>query len=95
MGRELGVPIVDASQAYFRYFGEQPTKERMESLFAADKAHPGLWGSYLYACGIYAVVTGRSPIGLAAPEEIPTDVAKTLQESAWAQHQATAADLKK
>ena len=24
MGKELGVPIVDASQAYFRYFGDQP-----------------------------------------------------------------------
>ena len=25
MGKELGVPIVDASQAYFRYFGENPS----------------------------------------------------------------------
>lgn len=94
MGKELGVPIVDASQAYFRYFGEKPTTERLESLFAADKAHPGLWGSYLYSCGIYSVLTGRSPIGLAAPEEIPADVVKTLQETAWAQYQATSAALK-
>jgi hypothetical protein len=94
MGKELGVPIVDASQAYFRYFGEKPTNDRLESLFAADKAHPGLWGSYLYSCGIYSVLTGRSPIGLAAPEEIPADVAKTLQETAWAQFQATSAAYK-
>ena len=46
MGKELGVPIVDASPAYFRYFGETPSTERLESLFAKDKAHPGLWGSY-------------------------------------------------
>ncbi len=52
MGKELGVPIVDASQAYFRYFGETPSAERLESLFANDKAHPGLWGSYLYSCMI-------------------------------------------
>ena len=95
MGKELGVPIVDASQAYFRYFGETPSTERLESLFAKDKAHPGLWGSYLYACMIYSSITQRNPIGLAAPEAIPADIAKTLQETAWAQHQETAAALKK
>jgi hypothetical protein len=95
MGKELGVPIVDASQAYFRYFGDQPSAERLESLFAQDRAHPGLWGSYLYACLMYCVMTERSPVGLAAPEAIPAEVAKTLQETAWAQHQETTAALKK
>ncbi|MCE9526735.1 MAG: hypothetical protein K8R36_11855 [Planctomycetales bacterium] len=95
MGKELGVPIVDASQAYFRYFGEKPSAERLESLFARDKAHPGLWGSYLYSCLIYSTITERSPIGLASPETIPADIAKSLQETAWAQHQDTVAALKK
>jgi hypothetical protein len=95
MGKELDVPIVDASQAYFRYFGDKPSTERMESLFDKDRSHPGLQGSYLYSCGIYSVLTGRSPVGLAAPEAIPADVAKALQETAWAQHQETAAALKK
>jgi hypothetical protein len=95
MGRELGVPIVDASYAYIRYFGEKPSTERLESLFAKDRAHPGLWGSYLYSCMIYAAMTGRSPVGLAAPDAIPAEPAKTLQETAWAQHQETAAALKK
>ena len=40
MGRELGVPIVDASHAYIRYFGDKPSTERLESLFAKDRAHP-------------------------------------------------------
>jgi hypothetical protein len=95
MGRELGVPIVDASRAYVRYFGDTPSTERMESLFAKDRAHPGLWGSYLYSCMIYSAMTGRSPIGLAAPDGVPANVVKTLQETAWAQHQETAAELKK
>jgi hypothetical protein len=94
MGKELGVPIVDASYAYIRYFGDKPSPERLESLFAQDRAHPGLWGSYLYSCMIYSAITGRTPIGLAAPEPIPADVAKTLQETAWAQHQQTTAELK-
>jgi len=95
MGKELNVPVVDASYAYIRYFGEKPSTEKLESLFAKDRAHPGLWGSYLYACLIYSAMTERSPIGLAAPESIPAEVAKTLQETAWAQHQVTAAAVKK
>ncbi len=95
MGKELGVPIVDASYAYIKYFGEKPSTERLESLFAKDRAHPGLWGSYLYSCMIYSAMTDRSPLGLAAPEAIPADVAKALQETAWAQHQETVAALKK
>jgi hypothetical protein len=94
MGRELNVPIVDASPAYIKYFGDNPSTEKLESLFAKDRAHPGLWGSYIYSCGIYGVVTGRSPLGLAAPKSIPADVVKSLQEAAWAQHQETAAALK-
>ena len=93
MGKELGCPIVDASQAYFRYFGDKPSPELIESLFAKDKAHPGLQGSYLYSCIIYSVLTGRTPIGLAHPEAIPADIAKKLQETAWAQHQETAKTL--
>lgn len=95
MGKELGVPIVDASYAYIKYFGDKPSTERLESLFAKDRAHPGLWGSYLYSCMIYSAITERSPLGLAAPEAILADVAMTLQETAWAQHQETVAALKK
>jgi len=95
MGEELEVPIVDTSQAYFRYFGDKPSAELMESLFAKDRAHPGLQGSYLYSCGIYSVLTGRSPVGLAAPESIPADIATALQKSAWAQYQETSATLKR
>ena len=69
--------------------------ERLESLFAKDKAHPGLWGSYLYSCMIYSALTGRSPVSLAAPDAIPAETVKLLQETAWAQHQETAAALKK
>jgi hypothetical protein len=94
-GKELGTLIVDSSHAYFKYLGEKPSAERMESLFAEDKMHPGLWGSYIYACGIYSAITGRSPVGLAAPAEIPADAAKDLQQAAWSQYQETAQALKK
>ena len=61
----------------------------------SHRAHPGLQGSYLYSCGIYSVLTGRSPVGLVAPEAIPAEVARALQETAWAQYQETSAFLKK
>jgi hypothetical protein len=44
---------------------------------------------------IYSAMTGRSPVGLAAPDVLPAEIVKTLQETAWAQHQETAAELKK
>ena len=94
MGRELKAAIVDASPTYTKYFGSKPSAERMESLFAKDKMHPGLWGSYIYACSLYSVLTGRSPMGLAAPTDMPAAVAKELQAAAWAQHQETQAALK-
>jgi hypothetical protein len=94
-GKELGGQVVDSSHAYFRYLGKEPSAERMESLFAKDKMHPGLWGSYIYACGIYSMLTERSPIGLAAPADMPPDVARALQTAAWEQHQETTAVLKK
>jgi hypothetical protein len=86
MSRELGVPFFDASHAYFRYLGENPSRERMESLFHRDLAHPGLWGSYLYACGLYSELTGRCPIGLPL---IPAEALRALQEAAWTQHLET------
>ena len=53
----------------------------------------GSW-DYVVLQDIYNALTERSPIGLAAPDEIPADIAKTLQETAWAQHQETVASLK-
>ncbi len=93
IGKALGVPIVDASYAYFKYLGDSPSAEKMKSLFAKDKGHPGMWGSYIYTCGIYSVLTGHSPVGLAAIKDMPVEVAKALQTAAWEQHQETKAAL--
>jgi hypothetical protein len=44
---------------------------------------------------LYSAMTERSPSGLAAPDAIPADVVKSLQATAWAQHQETVTALKK
>ena len=63
------------------------------ALYDRDKAHPGRKGSYIYACTLYAVLTGQSPIGLThripkQPEDTITSAeAKKFQEAAWRVHQ--------
>ena len=41
IGKEFGVPIVDASYANLKYLGDKATTERIESISHADKGHPG------------------------------------------------------
>jgi hypothetical protein len=36
---------------------------RALNLYAADKRHPSLAGTYLAACSVFAALTGRSPVG--------------------------------
>jgi len=67
-------------------------KERsMLKLFAYDGSHPTPAGTYLAACVFFAVLTGRSPVGLPAKlvygdrklVELKPAVANYLQKTAW------------
>lgn len=49
-------------------------------LYVADGSHPSPRGTYLAACVVYATLTGRSPVGLPAPDGV--DDAAYLQEAA-------------
>ena len=67
--------------------GHDPDLKRY--YYDPDKAHPGKKGSYIYACVLYAVLTGTSPIGLThrvpnQPEGTITPAeARKFQEAAW------------
>ena len=93
MGKELKVPVAAAGKAWLAYWGSQTTPEQRLALYAPDKAHPGKKGSYIYACVLYAALTGRSPVGLTrlipkqSPDMISEDEAKKFQEVAWRVHQ--------
>jgi hypothetical protein len=93
LGKELKVPVAAAGLAWLSYWGEGPTPEQRLALYDPDKAHPGKKGSYLYACTLYAVLTGQSPVGLShripgQPEETVSPAeAKQFQETAWRVHQ--------
>lgn len=92
VGRELQVPVISAGLAWLAYWADYPTQEQILTLYDPDKGHPGPKGSYLYACTLYAFLTGQSPVGLTnrlphLPEH-PITIAEAtrLQEAAWRTH---------
>ena len=53
------------------------------NLYAPDKRHPSLAGTYLAACTVYAALTGQSPVGNAYHAGIDPETATFLQTTAW------------
>ena len=94
LGKKLQVPVAAAGKAWLTFWGDQPTQEQRLALYDPDKAHPGKKGSYIYACTLYAILTGQSPVGLThrlpkQPEDTITSRQrpKQFQEAAWKIHQ--------
>lgn len=63
-GRAHGVACAAAGYAWLDYLGAAPDRAHLLDLYSADTKHPGPKGSYLYACLLYAHLTGKSPVGL-------------------------------
>lgn len=92
LSKELGVPLASGGYAWLKYWGSNPTLEDRLYLYASDRMHPGERGSYIYACILYAAITGFSPIGLT--HEIPhftqgtvtQEKAYAFQRAAWNQY---------
>lgn len=78
-GRANGAQVIPAGLAFARTIAARPDVE----LYAADKRHPSLAGTYLAACTSYAALFGRSPVGLGYTAGLPADVARALQVAAW------------
>ena len=77
---ELGAPVAPVGRAW-----EKSLKERSGlGLHSYDQAHPNERGTYLAACVFYAVLTGRSPVGLSRGEltEVSEEEAGFLQKIA-------------
>lgn len=79
--------VVPVGPAWARVRRERPKLK----LFAYDGSHPTRAGTYLAACVFYAVITGRSPVGLPHKVvyrhetvcELEPAVARYLQQAAW------------
>jgi hypothetical protein len=71
--------VIPAGLAFARARQQQPEL----NLYAPDKRHPSLAGTYLAACTTFSALTGRSPVGNTYRAGIDEPTAKFLQEVAW------------
>jgi hypothetical protein len=92
-GTKRGIPVAAAGYAWIKHLGPNPTEEQILDLYHKDKGHPGYKGSYIYACLLYAVLTGRDPAGLArAFKDASVDIVigkeegDRMQKVAWEQY---------
>ena len=93
-GQKKGILVAPAGYAWMRYLGPNPSAEQMLDLYHKDKGHPGEKGTYIYACLLYSVLTGKTPEGLTSEFKtiregitIPKDEAARMQKAAWDQYQ--------
>ena len=63
-GRKKGITVAAAGYAWMKYLGPDPSEEQLIDLYNHDRGHPGYKGSYIYACLLYAVITGKNPAEL-------------------------------
>lgn len=71
--------VLPAGLAFARAIAKQPEL----NLYAADKRHPSLAGTYLGACVVFSALTGRSPVGNSYLAGIDAPTAQFLQTVAW------------
>ena len=71
--------VIPAGLAFARAVSKQPVLK----LYAPDKRHPSLAGTYLASCVVFAALTGRSPVGNSYLAAIDAPTAKFLQTVAW------------
>ena len=62
LAETIGATILPVGPAWARALEQQPDIR----LYHPDGTHPSNLGSYLTACVMFAVLTGKSPIGLPA-----------------------------
>jgi hypothetical protein len=71
--------VIPAGLAFARSVSKQPEL----NLYAPDKRHPSLAGTYLASCVVFAALTGKSPVGNSYRAGLDEPTAKFLQEVAW------------
>ena len=91
--KKMGIPVAAAGYAWMKYLGPNPSESQVLDLYHADKGHPGPKGTYIYACILYACITGLNPTGLTSEfKDIPGFSSLTkeetikMQKCAWEQY---------
>jgi hypothetical protein len=78
-GRANNMRIVPAGPAFAASIAKRPDV----NLYAPDKRHPSLAGTYLGAAVVMASLFKKSPVGNTYTAGLPADVAQHLQAVAW------------
>ena len=78
-GRANQMRVVPAGPAFAASIAKRPDV----NLYAPDKRHPSLAGTYLGAAVVMASLYKRSPVGNSYTAGLPADVAQHLQAVAW------------
>ena len=71
--------VIPAGLAFAKAIARQPEL----NLYAPDKRHPSLAGTYLASCVVFAALTGRSPVGNSYLAGVDAPTATFLQTVAW------------
>jgi hypothetical protein len=71
--------VIPAGLAFAKAIARQPEL----NLYAPDKRHPSLAGTYLASSVVFAALTGRSPVGNSYLAGIDAPTAAFLQTVAW------------
>jgi hypothetical protein len=64
-------------------FARSVAKRPQVNLYARDKRHPSLEGTYLAAATVYAALYRQTPVGNAYTAGIDADTARFLQTVGW------------
>lgn len=83
-GRANNLRVVPAGPAFAASIAKRPDI----NLYAPDKRHPSLAGTYLGAAVVMASLFKQSPVGNTYTAGLPPDVAQHLQAVAWETVQA-------
>jgi hypothetical protein len=78
-GNENDAFVIPAGLAFARSVAQRPAL----NLYARDKRHPSLEGTYLAAATVYAALYRQTPVGNAYTAGIDADTARFLQTIAW------------
>ena len=78
-GNANDVLVIPAGLAFAKALYKRPGI----NLYADDKRHPSLEGTFLAACTTYAALYKRSPEGLSYTAGLDPSLAKFLQQVAW------------
>ena len=78
-GNDNNVLVIPAGLAFARAIRQDPEI----ILYAYDRRHPSVAGTYLAACTVYASLFKKSPVGLKYTAGLGTNTAHFLQTVAW------------